>query len=80
MSHRPLNRTAQESLALSEEDTFPMGAPNKQPSGPKGGMKAPHTHAPHSTGMNTNAGDGKGGEVKRGSTPPKNKPNKNRLH
>lgn len=73
-------RNYDEAIQLSEQDTFPMGAPNKQPA-KQGGMKAPHTHAPHSgAGSNAGAGDGKGGEVKRGSTPRGTGKNANKLH
>lgn len=59
-------RSYEEALNLSEQDTFPMGAPNKQPA-KQGGMKAPSSHAPHQAG--NGQGTGQGGEVKRGSTP-----------
>jgi hypothetical protein len=73
-------RSYEEALSLSEQD-ITMAAANKQPSGPKGGMKAPNTHAPHSgAGTNDGTGTGQGGEVKRGSTPQGTGKNKNRLH
>lgn len=76
-------REAEDALALSEQDTFPMGAPNKQPA-KQGGMKAPSSHAPHSAGVPASKTDlgngGVGGEVKRGTNPKGTGRNKNRLH
>lgn len=73
-------RSYDEAINLSEQDTFPMGAPNKQPA-KQGGMKAPHTHGTHSgAGTNNGSGDGTGGQVKRGHTPRGTGKNKNRLH
>lgn len=82
-SDDPIFRDVQDALALSEQDTFPMGAPNKQP-GSQGGAGTAHTHAPNSTGQSASKVDpgmgGVGGTTKRGGTPPKNPANKNRLH
>lgn len=73
-------RSYSEAINLSEQDTFPMGAPNSQPAR-QGGMKAPNTHGPHSgAGTNGGAGDGRGGDVKRGHVTKGTPKNKNRLH
>ena len=80
MSHDPVFRSYDEAIRLSEQDTFPMGAPNKQPA-KQGGMKVTPDHPPYSgAGSNSGAGEGKGGETKRGSVPKGTGKNKNVLH
>lgn len=60
-----------------------MAASNKQPSGPKGGMKAPHTHAPHTAGnpgSKSQAPAPKGPGDMKPHTPKGTGKNANKLH